>query len=285
MKHPWLLLTTALAALACQSTPVEVDTSDLNNLTRADHGVVDGEDIARAHYLVAMTLRKINPKVIVQSRIAAIQAGLDIPRKDLEAHYLAGGRVMNVVRAMIAADIASSGRGMPQLSVGRPITAEDVVNSIELLRTKASIHEDLMSSPEDAVDSYRQALDADPTALVTMDALEPFRPEGMASRILGLGDIVGLVDQVRQVVDEKQQQELEEKIKAGDFTLDDFKTQLEQFSKPGLMQKMLGSIGQQAGLLQKLPGMKQLAMARRLRRGKLVSSLRTGARRTRRRKR
>jgi signal recognition particle subunit SRP54 len=73
-----------------------------------------------------------------------------------------------------------------------------------------------------------------------LDALEPFRPEGMASRILGLGDIVGLVDQVRQVVDEKQQLELEEKIKAGEFTLDDFKTQLEHFSKPGLMQKMLG---------------------------------------------
>ncbi|MEO8495323.1 MAG: signal recognition particle protein [Planctomycetota bacterium] len=73
-----------------------------------------------------------------------------------------------------------------------------------------------------------------------LDALEPFRPEGMASRILGLGDIVGLVDQVRQVVDEKEQLALEEKIKAGEFTLDDFKTQLEYFSKPGLMQKMLG---------------------------------------------
>ena len=73
-----------------------------------------------------------------------------------------------------------------------------------------------------------------------LDALEPFRPEGMASRILGLGDIVGLVDQVRQVVDEEEQLALEEKIKAGEFTLDDFKTQLEHFSKPGLMQKMMG---------------------------------------------
>lgn len=73
-----------------------------------------------------------------------------------------------------------------------------------------------------------------------LDALEPFRPEGMASRILGLGDIVGLVDQVRQVVDEKQQQELEEKIKAGEFTLDDFKNQLDHFTKPGLMKKLMG---------------------------------------------
>lgn len=73
-----------------------------------------------------------------------------------------------------------------------------------------------------------------------LDALEPFRPEGMASRILGLGDIVGLVDQVRQVVSAEEQQALEEKIRAGEFTLDDFKNQLDYFRKPGLMQKMLG---------------------------------------------
>lgn len=73
-----------------------------------------------------------------------------------------------------------------------------------------------------------------------LDALEPFRPEGMTSRILGLGDIVGLVDQVRQVVDEEQQQQLEEKIRAGEFTLDDFKNQMEHFTKPGLMKKLMG---------------------------------------------
>jgi signal recognition particle subunit SRP54 len=73
-----------------------------------------------------------------------------------------------------------------------------------------------------------------------LDALEPFRPEGMASRILGLGDILGLVDVARQVVDEEQQKELEEKIRAGEFTLDDFKNQLESLSRPGLMQKMMG---------------------------------------------
>ncbi|MBP90095.1 MAG: signal recognition particle protein [Planctomycetaceae bacterium] len=73
-----------------------------------------------------------------------------------------------------------------------------------------------------------------------LDALEPFRPEGMTSRILGLGDIVGLVDQVRQVVDEDEQQQLEEKIRSGEFTLDDFKTQMEHFSKPGLMKKLMG---------------------------------------------
>ena len=65
-----------------------------------------------------------------------------------------------------------------------------------------------------------------------LDSLEPFRPEGMAGRILGLGDILGLVDVARQVVDEKQQAELEEKLQKGQFTLDDFKNQLASMAQP-----------------------------------------------------
>jgi signal recognition particle subunit SRP54 len=72
------------------------------------------------------------------------------------------------------------------------------------------------------------------------DALEPFRPEGMAGRILGLGDVVGLVDVARRVVDQEKQAELEKKLAEGDFTLDDFRDQLESIAKPGLMQKMMG---------------------------------------------
>lgn len=75
-----------------------------------------------------------------------------------------------------------------------------------------------------------------------LDALEPFRPEGMAGRILGLGDIVGLVDVARRTIDEKQQKEFEEKLRAGQFSLDDFRNQIVQFMKPGLMMKMMGMI-------------------------------------------
>lgn len=73
-----------------------------------------------------------------------------------------------------------------------------------------------------------------------LDALEPFRPEGMASRILGLGDMVALVGEVRKVVDADEQAALEAKMRSGEFTLDDFKVQMEKMSKPGLMQKMIG---------------------------------------------
>lgn len=72
-----------------------------------------------------------------------------------------------------------------------------------------------------------------------LDALEPFRPEGMASRILGMGDVVGLVEQAQRMVDEKEQQRLEEMLAKGDFTLDDFRNQMQKFTQPGLMTKFL----------------------------------------------
>ena len=73
-----------------------------------------------------------------------------------------------------------------------------------------------------------------------LDALEPFRPEGMAGRILGMGDVLGLVDTVQRAVDFEKQKELEAKLAAGEFTLDDFRGQMRQLMQPGLMQKMLG---------------------------------------------
>jgi len=57
--------------------------------------------------LIGMWLRRVDPKVIVISKITAIQAGLQLTTKDLESHYLAGGRVTNVVRALIAANRAN----------------------------------------------------------------------------------------------------------------------------------------------------------------------------------
>jgi uncharacterized protein YqfA (UPF0365 family) len=57
--------------------------------------------------LIAMRLRRVPPAVVITSRISAVKAGLDIALNDLEAHYLAGGNVVNVVVAMISADKAN----------------------------------------------------------------------------------------------------------------------------------------------------------------------------------
>ncbi|MFD2113713.1 signal recognition particle protein [Thiorhodococcus fuscus] len=80
-------------------------------------------------------------------------------------------------------------------------------------------------------------------------ALEPFHPDRIASRILGMGDVVSLVEEVQSKVDRDQAEKLVKKLKKGkDFDLSDFKEQLEQMNKMGGM----------LGLMEKLPGMNQL---------------------------
>ncbi len=73
-----------------------------------------------------------------------------------------------------------------------------------------------------------------------MDALEPFRPEGMAGRILGQGDIVELARQAQSMMDEKEQEQLQKQLEKGEFTLDDFRNQMQKIAQPGLMQRMMG---------------------------------------------
>jgi signal recognition particle subunit SRP54 len=75
-----------------------------------------------------------------------------------------------------------------------------------------------------------------------LDALELFRPEGMAGRILGQGDILALVETAQQNFDLDQQKELEEELKKGNFTLEHFRQQLQQVAQPGLMQNMMGML-------------------------------------------
>jgi signal recognition particle subunit SRP54 len=84
-----------------------------------------------------------------------------------------------------------------------------------------------------------------------MDGLEAFHPERMASRILGMGDILSLVEDARAKVDEKEAQKLADKFKKGkDFDLDDFKSQLQQMKKMGgvasLMDKLPAQLSQMA---------------------------------------
>jgi uncharacterized protein YqfA (UPF0365 family) len=80
--------------------------------------------------LVMMQFRKVDPKVIVFNRISAKKAGLDLPTDYLESHYLAGGRVTNVVRAMIAADKA--GIDLPwQKATAIDLAGRDIVDAVK----------------------------------------------------------------------------------------------------------------------------------------------------------
>ena len=78
-----------------------------------------------------------------------------------------------------------------------------------------------------------------------LDNIEPFRPQGLASRILGMGDVVGLVKDFEGQVDEKEAEEDAMRMLQGKFSLDDFLKQLRMIKKMGSLQ----------GLLDKIPGM------------------------------
>ena len=84
-----------------------------------------------------------------------------------------------------------------------------------------------------------------------MDALEPFHPERMASRILGMGDVMSLIEKAQDNVDEDKAKELEEKFRTQSFTLDDFLEQLQQVKKMGPLEdllKMMPGAGKIKGL-------------------------------------
>jgi len=73
-----------------------------------------------------------------------------------------------------------------------------------------------------------------------MDAIEPFHPDRMASRILGMGDVLTLIDKAQAAFDEKQAAELEEKMRRQTFTLDDYLEQLAQLKSMGNLEQLMG---------------------------------------------
>jgi signal recognition particle subunit SRP54 len=86
-----------------------------------------------------------------------------------------------------------------------------------------------------------------------MDALEPFRPEGMASRILAMGDILEVAREAHRLIDDKERQNLEARMSKGIFTLGDFRDMMQKLRKPGLMTKMI-SLMPGMGELSKMMG-------------------------------
>ena len=83
-----------------------------------------------------------------------------------------------------------------------------------------------------------------------LDTIEPFHPERMASRILGMGDVLSLIEKAQEAYDEKKSAELEQKIRQQKFTLDDFLEQFQQLRNMGGVEQMLSMMpGMNSGAL------------------------------------
>ena len=85
-----------------------------------------------------------------------------------------------------------------------------------------------------------------------LDALEPFYPDRMASRILGMGDILSLIDKIKDTTDLAKVLEAEKKIKRDEFTLEQFLEQMQQIKNLGSLDTILGMIPGMGGISQKL---------------------------------
>jgi signal recognition particle subunit SRP54 len=94
-----------------------------------------------------------------------------------------------------------------------------------------------------------------------LDALEPFFPDRMASRILGMGDVLSLIEKAQAQFDEKEAEKLQKKLKKREFDLEDFSAQLKQVKKLGSLEQILGMLpgmGQMKKLKQLKPDEKEL---------------------------
>ena len=85
-----------------------------------------------------------------------------------------------------------------------------------------------------------------------LDALEPFYPDRMASRILGMGDILSLIDKIKDTTDLAKALEMEKKLRKDEFTLEQFLEQMQQIKKLGSLDTILGMIPGMGGISQKL---------------------------------
>jgi uncharacterized protein YqfA (UPF0365 family) len=124
-------------------------------------------------HLIGMTLRRVDPNVIVESSIMAAKAGLDVSPWDLEVHYLARGDVMNIVRGMIVANKAGLNLQFKQAAV-IDLAGRDVLDVVKTLvfAGRTSQMSAILSQPPPAQPEKQEMVDA-VRALIESGAIEP----------------------------------------------------------------------------------------------------------------
>jgi len=235
--------------------------------------------------LAAVDLQR--PAAITQLQVLGEQVGVPVyadHSKAFEHGKVPRGLATSVARAAIA-QAKATGRDVVILdTAGRLAIDQELMNELKEINTQLNPHQiylvlDAMTG-QDAVNSakaFNEQLELDGLILTKFDSdtrggallsakmvtgkpvkflgvgekldrLEEFRPEGMAQRILGMGDIVGLVTTAMEKFDQEETDRITEKMQKGEFTLEDFMGQMGQIKKLGPMGKIMGMI----------PGMSEL---------------------------
>jgi signal recognition particle subunit SRP54 len=139
------------------------------------------------------------------------------------------------------------------LFVADAMTGQDAVNSAEIFHKRVGVTGVVLTKMDGdarggAALSIRQVI-GQPVKFVGVgekyDAIEPFYPDRISQRILGMGDVLTLIEEVQGKIDEKQAQEQLEKLTKNQFTLEDFRSQLGQFKQLGSMSKLMKMLPEQ----------------------------------------
>lgn len=250
--------------------------------------------------LAAVDLQR--PAAVEQLRVLGEQTDTPVyldPSKVAEHGKVAKGAAVAVARAAVN-KAKELGRDIVILdTAGRLAIDEELMNELKEINTTVNPHQiylvlDSMTG-QDAVNSakaFNEQLELDGLVLTKFDSdtrggallsakmvtgkpvkflgigekldrLEEFRPEGMAQRILGMGDIVGLVTEAMEKFDQEETAKMAEKMQKGNFTLEDFVNQMTQVKKLGPMGKVMGMI----------PGMSELAKTAAMGEGRVEKSM------------
>jgi signal recognition particle subunit SRP54 len=192
--------------------------------------------------------------------IIAGQTPLQIAKRALEASRLGGYDVVlldtagrtTVDEALMAevAEVKAATQPHEVLLVADSLTGQDAVNTAKAFEGRVGITGIVLTRVDGdgrggAALSMR-AVTGKPIKLMGVgekwDALEDFHPQRVAGRILGMGDIVSLVEKAAQTIDADKAKAIAQKMKSGDFDLDDLAEQLKQMQKIGGMSGVLGML-------------------------------------------
>jgi signal recognition particle subunit SRP54 len=162
----------------------------------------------------------------------------------------AGRTTLDEAMMAEAADVKRAANPHEVLLVADALTGQDAVNLARAFNDRVGLTGIVLTRIDGdgrggAALSMR-AVTGQPIKLVgvgeKLDALEAFHPDRMASRILGMGDVVSLVERVAETVDREEAEQLAAKMQKGSFDLDDLATQLQQMRKMGGMSGILGML-------------------------------------------
>src|SRR5437764_7406295 len=237
--------------------------------------------VSKGHHPLLAAADLQRPAAVEQLKTIGEQVGVPVytdPSKVAPHGQVAKGAAVAVCRAAIA-EAKKQGRDVVVLdTAGRLHIDNELMGELREINSQLNPHQiylvlDAMSG-QDAVNSakaFNEQLELDGLILTKfdsdtrggallsakmitgkpvkflgvgekLDALEEFRPEGMAQRILGMGDILQLVETAQQTFDADETAKLQAKMEKGQFTLDDFMSQMGQVKKLGPMSKVMGMI-------------------------------------------